>query len=90
MLSGAEDATALPQWRGLPFPDAWGPKRPAVGGQGWKIRISASGFWTPPEAPNTTQKSIKHRRFAKKGALRNACLSIFVANVVFLDILVDF
>ena len=40
--------------------------------------------------PSGTPKSTKNQHFAAKGAPRNAFLSIFVANAVFLDFLVNF
>ena len=40
--------------------------------------------------PSGTPKSTKNRLFATTGAPRNAFLSICVANVFFLDFLVDF
>ena len=43
-------------------------------------------FWVPSGTPKSTKNLI----FAKKGAPRNAVLSGYVANAVFLDFVVDF
>ena len=43
-------------------------------------------FWVPFGSPKIT----KNRVFVKKGASRNAFLSISVVNTVFLDFFVDF
>ena len=53
----------------------------------WSVPgTSRSPFWSPAGTP----KSTKNWLVAQKGAPGNAFLSIFVANVVFLDFLVDF